>query len=183
MRIELADEADLPAILAISNWAAEHTFANFATEPEPLEDWRESFLRTRADYPWLVARTPEVIGFAKASPWRARGAYRWAADVAVYLAPAHHRTGVGSRLYRALFALLRAQGFETLIAGIAVGNVGSERLHERFGFKRCATLRRVGFKHGAWRDVGYWELHLGAGQPPTQPSSVAEALARVGPLE
>src|SRR5690349_1962704 len=49
MRIELAEEADLPAILAISNWAAEHTIANFATEPEPLEEWRQAFLRTHAD--------------------------------------------------------------------------------------------------------------------------------------
>lgn len=163
--ITLATASDVPAMLAISNDAAARTAANFATEPETLESWTRSFATTHDHYPWLVARSsapgePEVIGFAKASPHRARGAYAWTAEVAVYLAPHRHRRGVGTALYERLIPTLRAQGYVLLIAGIALPNPASERLHDKFGFRRCGTFHRVGWKLGAWRDVGYWELDL-----------------------
>ncbi len=172
LRIDLARRADVAHALAFANWAAEHTVANFATSPEDLETWQAEFDQRHATYPWLVARAEAgagdaVVGFAKAAPFKQRGAYAWSAEVTVYVDPAWHGRGVGSRLYEVLFPLLRAQGYVTLLAGITTPHPASERLHERFGFKKCASFARVGWKLGAWRDVGFWELSLSteAGAP------------------
>lgn len=179
LTIDLAAAEDLPRVVEISNWAAQHTPANFATSPESLESWTKSFVETRASYPWLVARQGgEVIGFAKASPHKSRGAYAWTVEVSVYIDPAHHKKGLGARLYGALLPLLQAQGYITVIAGIVVGQAASEALHQKMGFTRCGTFHRVGRKLDRWYDVGYWELHL---QPqeraPQKIGSVLEAWA------
>jgi len=102
--IRPAVAGDLPAILAISNGAAVDMAANFAIEPEPIELWEESYRRTHEAYPWLVATGPGgVLAFAKASPWKGRCAYAYAAEVTVYVDPGHHRRGVGRSLYSVLF--------------------------------------------------------------------------------
>jgi phosphinothricin acetyltransferase len=168
--IALAGHDDVPAMLALSNDAAARSPANFATEPEALEDWDERFEATESTYPWLVARDGEnVLGFARASPHRARGAYRWRAEVSVYVDPTAWRRGIARLLYEALLGTLRAQRYVTLHAGITLPNPASQRLHESFGFERCGTFRRAGWKFGAWHDVGYWELALRAGGEPPRP--------------
>ncbi|HTI35288.1 MAG TPA: GNAT family N-acetyltransferase, partial [Miltoncostaea sp.] len=95
-------------------------------------------------------------------------AYRWAAETAVYVDPGHHRRGVGRRLYAALLAQLREQGVRTACAGITLPNPGSVALHESMGFAPVGVFRRVGWKHGAWHDVGWWQIDLGGadGTPP-----------------
>lgn len=168
--IELATRSDVAAVLAIANAAAALGVANLATEPEPLEAWLAAFDATHERYPWLVARERgRVVAFAKAGPHKRRGAYEWSAEVTVYVDPAFHRRGLGRRLYGALIPLMRAQGYATLIAGISLPNPGSEALHEHFGFERCATFRRIGYKAGQWRSVGYWEKHLRAGPEAPEP--------------
>jgi phosphinothricin acetyltransferase len=171
MNVDLASRDDVAAILAISNAAAADGIANLATKAEPLFDWLAAYDRDHAHYPWLVARDGAVVGFAKASAYRPRDAYAWTAEVSVYVSVP--RRGVARALYERLLPLLRAQGFATLIAGISQPNDASVALHEAFGFRRCATFTRVGFKHGAWRDVGYWELHL-SDAPPTPRKLVTE---------
>jgi phosphinothricin acetyltransferase len=166
--IELARDADLPRITALANRAAETGIANFATAPEPETQWMTHWELTRATHPWLVARSGEqVIGFAKASPHHARGAYRWTAELTVYIDEDWHGRGVGTALYAVLIPLLRDQGYVTLVAAITAGQAASERLHARAGFVRCGTLHAVGWKLGGWHDVGFWELPLRpAGAPP-----------------
>lgn len=135
---------------------------NFATSPEPLDGWLASFRETHLFFPWFVAEdgTGRVRGFAKAGPHKSRGAYAWTADVSVYVDPESHGRGIGGRLYAVLLPTMRAQGYVTLVAGITRPNPASEKLHSRFGFVPCGTFRRVGFKNGAWHDVGYWDLAL-----------------------
>jgi L-amino acid N-acyltransferase YncA len=159
--VDLATEVDVPVMLALSNGAASTTPANFATEPEKLPDWLDSWRMTSLLHPWLVARRgAKVLGFAKASSHRARGAYQWTAEVSVYVAPECHGSGIGKRLYRHLIPVLRRQGYVTLLAGITLPNAPSERLHAALGFRPCGAYHRAGWKFGAWHDVGYWELHL-----------------------
>ncbi|MHC4776072.1 MAG: GNAT family N-acetyltransferase [Planctomycetota bacterium] len=160
--IRLATFEDLPAILAISNWAAEHTAANFAVEPETLESWQRDWRETHEMFPWVVAAAVdgEAIGFAKASPWKGRCAYNWTAETTVYVHPGDHGRGVGKALYEGLITILQAQGYRTLLGGITVPNPASVRLHEALGFRRVALLEQVGWKFGRWHDVGYWELKL-----------------------
>jgi phosphinothricin acetyltransferase len=164
IEIGLAAAAELSAVADIANWAALHTPANFATEPEPPELWHKWWSETRAMYPWLVARAGErVIGFAKAGPHRGRCAYNWTAELSVYVHPDAHGERIGTRLYERLIPTMRAQGYVTLLAGITPPNPPSERLHEAFGFVRCGTYHRAGWKFGRWHDVGYWELALDGG--------------------
>jgi len=158
-----AELDDVPGILALANWAAEHTHANFATQPETLEAWQDAWETHHEKYPWLVSRADgKIIAFAKAGPHRARGAYAWIAEVSVYVQPDLHRRGLGCALYGKLIPLMRAQGYMTLLAGITPPNPGSEGLHAAFGFQKCGVFHRAGFKFGRWFDVGYWELHLQA---------------------
>jgi phosphinothricin acetyltransferase len=170
IQIRPAERGDVPGILAISNWAALNTAANFAAEPETLESWQAEWDRSHRMFPWLVAVDPSgaVTGFAKAGPWKGRCAYNWTAETSIYVDPARHGQGIGTALYSPLIETLRDQGYRTLLAGITVPNPASIRLHEQFGFRRVALLERVGWKFGRWHDVGYWELHLQEGNAPPE---------------
>lgn len=116
---------------------------------------------TQATHPWLVAESGgEVIGFAYACPHRARAAYRWSADVSAYVASGSRRAGAGRALYAELLGRLSAQGFHVACAGITLPNEASVALHESFGFEPVGVYREIGWKAGAWRDVGWWQLRL-----------------------
>ncbi len=128
--------------------------------------------RTAATHPWLVAeRGGEVVGYAYACPHRLRTAYRWSVDVSVYVAAAAVGEGVGRALYAELVERLRRQGFRMAFAGITLPNPASVALHESLGFERVGLMREVGWKAGAWRDVGWWQLELAPGdeEPPPEP--------------
>jgi L-amino acid N-acyltransferase YncA len=121
---------------------------------------------------WLVAEEAgEVVGFAYACRHRSRPAYRWSVDVSVYVATGRRGEGHGRRLYEALFADLRERGFRVACAGITLPNEASVALHERLGFEPVGVYRGIGWKAGAWRDVGWWQLELspGAEDPPSEP--------------
>ena len=131
---------------------------------------------TQATHPWLVAEVDEgVVGFAYGCPHRARAAYRWACDVSIYLDPAHHRRGIGRALYEELFARLRAQRIHVVCAGITLPNAASVGLHETLGFEPVGIYRSIGWKAGAWHDVGWWQLRLlpplDDSAPPPEPLS------------
>ncbi len=165
--IELAGRDDVAEILAIANWAAAETPANFATAPEPLDEWLALYARTHEQHPWLVARSDgRVVGFAKSGPYKPRGAYRFCAELSVYIAQPWHGRGVAQALYGKLLPILRAQGYVQLFAGITSPHPPSERLHAKFGFTQVGILHRCGWKFDRWHDVGFWELSLQPEGPP-----------------
>lgn len=139
--------------------------------------------RMRASYAWLIAeRAGEPIGYAYGAPHAERHAYRWAADVAIYLDPAQRGAGVGRALYARLFADLRAAGVWTLCAGVTQPNDASNALHTRMGFVPVGTFRRIGWKAGAWHDVLWLQLDLRPGEPggPEQEPARHPSLAPAG---
>jgi phosphinothricin acetyltransferase len=125
--------------------------------------------RVSRTHPWLVADVDGVVaGYAYGSEHHPRTAYRWSADVTVYVDAAYHRRGIGQALYRALFEVLARQGYCVACAGITLPNQASVGLHESLGFVPVGVYRRIGFKHGQWWDVGWWQLQLleqGSGAP------------------
>jgi L-amino acid N-acyltransferase YncA len=124
--------------------------------------------RYGARYAWLVAeREGEVVGYAYATPFNERPAYRWSTSVSVYVADAACGEGVGRALYSALFDRLRERGFRMACAGITLPNEASCGLHESLGFELVGVNREIGWKQGAWRDVGWYQLELSS--PPTGP--------------
>lgn len=80
----------------------------------------------------------------------------------VYIAETERRSGVGHTLYSALIPILQRQGFHSAFAGISLPNPDSVGLHEKMGFVHIGTFPDVGYKHGAWHDVGYWPFELNA---------------------
>lgn len=140
-----------------------------ATPPDGAEMARRiDQILTR--YPWLVASDgPLLLGYAYACPHRERAAYGWSVEVSAYVDPAAQRRGIGRRLYTSLFAILALQGYQNAYAGIAQPNPASVALHQAVGFTLVGTYRRVGFKHGAWRDVSWYERALGDYPAPPAP--------------
>jgi phosphinothricin acetyltransferase len=130
--------------------------------------------RIEAFHQWLVAEeSGEVVGYAYGCEHRKRAAYRWAADVSVYVAPEHHRRGIGRALYSALLPALERQGFFIACAGVTLPNEASVALHESLGFIPVGVYRRIVYKLGSWWDVGWWQLSLqepDGDKPPPEPT-------------
>ena len=126
--------------------------------------------RYRASHAWLVAeREGRVVGYAYATAFNERPAYRWSTSVSVYIGEDARGEGVGRALYEALFDRLRERGFRMACAGITLPNEASVGLHESLGFELVGVNREIGWKQGAWRDVGWYQLELApapAGPPP-----------------
>ena len=172
MLIRPATAEDAAAIAAVYAPYVTDSVASFEAEPP---DAAEVLRRMSAlpRLPWLVAEDAgAIVGFAYASGHRAREGYRWAADSSVYLDGAHIGRGLGRALYDALIPVVRDLGYVTLHAGIALPNDASVALHERLGFRVVGVYGNVGHKHGAWHDVGWWQLPLR--DPPADPGEPDE---------
>lgn len=178
-----ATSDDAAACAALYAPFVRDTAISFEIEP-PTPGEMERRIRAARDHPWLLCRAGEtLLGYAYASPHRARPAYRWSVDVSVYGNPEHRRRGVGGALYGALLEILALQGFQRAFAGITLPNPASVALHESCGFTPLGVYRRVGFKRGAWQDVGWWERDLhAASDAPAEPRSFAE-IAESPPVE
>jgi phosphinothricin acetyltransferase len=161
--IRHADPArDAAACAAIYAPFVSGSAVSFEEEPPGEDEMRERIGAARS---WLVAeRDGAVAGFAYATPYRARPAYRWAVETSVYVSAAGHGRGTGRALYEALLAELESRGFRAACAAIALPNPPSVALHEAVGFAPVGIFRDIGFKAGAWRDVGWWQRPLGSGR-------------------
>lgn len=173
--VRVASGADADGVLAIYAPNVRDTFVSFELAPPALEEMRSRILATLVSHPWLVYELEgSVAGYAYGSPHRERPAYQWCADVSCYVHPEARRRGIARALYEALLRVLRAQGYFNAYAGIALPNAASARLHEAVGFEPLGVYRGVGFKQGAWRDVGWWHCRLGelpANPAPPRPFS------------
>ena len=161
LTLRIAEPRDGAAFAAIYGPIVRDTVISFEEEPPSAEAMAERVRQKLVTHPWLAAeRNGRVIGYAHASPFRDRAAYRWSVDVTPYVHEDARGQGIGRRLYQALFAILKLQGFRSAFAGVALPNPRSIALHEAFGFEPVGVYREVGFKHGAWRDVAWWRLGL-----------------------
>jgi phosphinothricin acetyltransferase len=172
MLIRPADpERDAAACAAIYEPYVRDTVISLEADAPNETEMANRMRRHTATHPWLVAELEpgRPIGFAYAVRHRERALYKWAADVTVYVSPEAHRRGVGRALYAALLPRLVRQNIFTACAGITLPNAASVALHEAFGFECVGVYRGIAFKHGAWRDVGWWQAQLAQrpnGAPP-----------------
>ena len=175
--IRMATGADAAAVARIYDPIVAGTVISFELEPPGPAEMKRRILQALVFAPWLVdEREGAVRGYAYASRHRDRAAYQWSVDVTVYVDEAHRRKGVGSGLYTKLFPLLRLQNFHAAYAGITLPNAASVGLHQALGFLPVGVYRGVGYKMGAWHDVGWWQLDLRArAGEPSRPKTMAEA--------
>ena len=153
---------DAAAVAAIYNHYSEHSTATFDTEP--LSD-RQMLSRLEA----IVGRRPgyvslseasEFQGYAYAHPWKEKAAYRYTLETTIYLAPRFVGQGIGRALLSHLVEGCRREGYRSLIACITQGNVASEVLHRKMGFRPVSRFVQVGTKFGRWIDVADYQLLL-----------------------
>ena len=150
---------DAPCIAAIYNHHVRETVVTFEEQPIADAEMARRIAETTAGYPWLVSEMEGVVaGYACASSWKRRSAYRYAAESTIYMAAEFCGRGLGAELYGALIAEMRSRGLHCAIGGIALPNPASIALHEKLGFRPIGQFREVGWKFGNWVDVGYWEL-------------------------
>lgn len=158
--------ADAAAVAAIYAAFVRDSAVSFETEPPGPDEMGERMAAGGALYPWIVAEDDvgALLGYAYAAAFRTRPAYRFTVETTIYLRPGAEGRGLGRALYEPLLDTLTAQGFTQAIAAITLPNPASVGLHERLGFVPAGTYRRVGWKLGAWRDVGLWQRPLAAQQ-------------------
>ncbi len=165
-------DADMAIVERIYSFYVLHSLATFEERP-PAEDE----LRSRraaildAGLPYLVAEADgQVMGYAYATAYRARPAYRYTVEDSVYVAPEFRSRGAGRALLAALMERSAAAGRRQMVAVIGdTANHASIALHRRMGFEHIGTLKSVGFKFGGWVDTVLMQHSLGA-RGPTQPA-------------
>ena len=171
MVIRDATAADAAACAAIYAPYVRETTVSFELEPPTPEEMAERIAAAQARHVWLVLEQDgRVVGYAYANRFSARPAYRWSVEVSIYLERGRQRTGGGRRLYEALLERLAERGYRRAMAGTSLPNEASVAFHRALGFQPVGVYRRVGWKHGAWRDVAWVQRTIADGDdPPAEP--------------
>lgn len=181
--IRVATPADAGQIQAIYAPIVRDTVISFEYEPPTVDEMAQRIAATLPTHPYLVCEDGgQVLGYIYGSVFRARTAYRWSVETTIYVDSGSRHRGVGRILYRALLQLLRRQGFHSVFAGITLPNASSVGLHEAVGFRPLGVYQEVGFKHGQWRDVGWWRLALSEGPPAAEPVAFATLASEIEAL-
>lgn len=175
MRIEPARPGDVPEITALYAHHVLHGTATYETV-SPTEAEMAARLTKVADagWPWLVARDPDgaVLGYAYASQFRDRAAYRFACENSIYIRRDRRGEGIGKALLLALLDAAQACGFRQMLAVIGGAEPGSIGVHAACGFVHAGRMHALGRKHGRWLDNVYMQIALGDGSstpPPEEP--------------
>lgn len=160
--IRRAQVRDAPDIAAIYNHYIVHSTATFEEEPlSPEQIAKRMRAVDEAGLPWLLReREGLILGYAYATPWRERTAYRHSVEISAYVRSDQARSGTGSLLYQTLIDELAELGKHSLIGVVTLPNPASAAFHAKMGFFKVAHLEQVGFKFGRWLDVGYWQKLL-----------------------
>jgi L-amino acid N-acyltransferase YncA len=171
--IRPAQDADVPALHAIYAHHVQTTVATFEEVAPTVEEMaRRLRMVQSAGLPYLVAQLEgRVAGYAYASPFRARSAYRFMIEDSIYVEPGIVGRGVGRAVLTALIDRCTMLGYRQMVAvtGITGENNRSTQLHEKLGFERVARLRSVGFKHNRWVDIVMLQRALGDGDDTLPP--------------
>ena len=161
MEIRPCQPEDSQSICDIYSYYVENTVISFEEVAPTVAEMAQRIATCTETYPWLVCHDGvEIVGYAHAGKWQQRCAYRLCVESTVYLKHGKAGKGYGTGLYRELLAVLQRQGFHMAIAGIALPNEASVKLHEQCGFTKVAHFSEVGRKFDRWRDVGYWQKKL-----------------------
>lgn len=152
---------DTKAICDIYNTYVKDTIITFEEEPVTVEDMSKRIAKIKKDYSYIVYEEDGmVVGYAYASTWRTRSAYRFCVESTVYVHQEHMGKGIGTSLYQELIKQLKKLGYRVIMGVIALPNNPSVKLHERLGFYKAGYFPKVGLKFDTWIDVGYWQFDI-----------------------
>lgn len=157
MQVRACRPEDIPSICDIYNHYILNTAITFEEEPVTVDTMQQRIEAYTKVYPWFVCEDAgRVVGYAYATKWRERAAYRHSCEITVYVDKEQGRKGYGKALYAELLTKL-GQSCHLILAGIALPNDASVGIHESFGFQKVAHFSQVGRKFNQWVDVGYWQ--------------------------
>ena len=160
-RIRLAEAGDGPALAEIYRPSVTDNATSFELHPPDGAEMARRAAQCMERTPWLVYESQgHVLGYAYGGTHRERAAYQWSVEVSAYVHGDAHRQGIGRALYASLFAALVFQGFRNAYAGVTLPNEVSVKLHLSVGFTPVGVYRGIGYKFGAWHDVGWFERAL-----------------------
>lgn len=152
-------ESDAKEIAAIYNYYVENTIITFEEDKVTELQMKDRIKTITAKLPWIIyEENGKVLGYAYASEWKSRCAYKHSVESTVYLNHKVLGKGIGTKLYRELLTRISLKDVHAVIGGIALPNDESVALHEKLGFEKVAQFKEVGYKFNKWIDVGYWEL-------------------------
>ncbi len=164
-----ANLEDAEALVAIYSYYVEKTAITFELETPTVEEFKTRMTNVMKRYPFIVIEVDgDVAGYAYASPFKERLAYRFSVESTIYLNEKSRGQGLGKILYSDLLNRLKAQNILSVIGVIAITEGGSVALHEKLGFKKIGILPKVGFKLDQWCDVGLWQLDWEKPQVPLE---------------
>ena len=160
--IRQVNKNDAEQLTIIYNYYVKNTIITF----EEIEIDKQEMTKRIAEnllenLPWIVfEEDSNLLGLAYASQWKSRCSYRHSVEVTVYLDKDCKGKGIGSQLYEKLIQQIKESKYHALLGGISLPNEASIKLQEKFGFKKVAHFKEVGYKFNKFIDVGYWELIL-----------------------
>jgi len=159
--IRYVEPKDAREIVDIYNFYINNTEITFEEHPLSVDEMEKRIRDVTAKYPWLVIEEDgNILGYAYSSKYRERSAYRYTAELTIYMKNGEEGKGLGAELMRRVIEETRNRGIHALISAIAIPNERSVAIHEKFEFEKVGQLKDVGFKFDHWIDVGYWELVL-----------------------
>lgn len=159
--IKLATPDDAAAIQSVYAPYVRDTCITFEYEVPTVEEFEERIRVVTKEYPWLVCEQEgKIIGYAYGCRHRARAAYDWSVESAIYMANDSRGKGIGKSLYQELFRLLKMQGYVNVFAGMTLPNEKSEGLHKSCGFQEIGVFRNIGYKFNQWHDVKWMQLDI-----------------------
>ena len=154
--------ADIPAVTRIYGHYVRDTVITFETaEPDEAEMANRFATIAGKGHPLLIAEEDgQVIGYAYASTYRPREAYRFTCEDSIYLAPDAVGKGLGSRLLARLIEDSAKAGLKQMLAVITAERANSIRLHEKHGFRFVGKYEALGYKFDRWLDIVHMQRAL-----------------------
>src|SRR5699024_2334463 len=152
-----AQQTDLKAILAIYKDAILNTNSVYTYEPVTLDEREVRFYSklAKAEPVFVYIKNGAVVGFATYIPLRNRVAYQYTVEHSIYVAHETRHEGIASQLLTKLIDEITKNNFKTIVAGIDASNVGSIKLHQKYGFEACGNIKCVGYKFEQWLDLAF----------------------------
>jgi phosphinothricin acetyltransferase len=159
--IRLIRDTDYAGALAVYTPYVLETVITFEYEVPSLDEFTKRLSIIARHYPVLVCEVDgAIVAYCYGSTHRVKTAYQWSVESTIYVAEAYHHKGIAAIMYTCLFDILRLQGFINVYAGVSVPKGQSDRFHHKYGFKELCTFEKIGYKHGLWHDLKWFEYIL-----------------------
>lgn len=159
--IRFIRDSDHEGVLAVYAPYVLHTAITFEYEVPTLEEFSSRVRTISKHYPYLVCECDgQIVAYCYGSIHRVKTAYQWSVESTIYISEVYHHRGIADAMYRCLFEILKLQGFVNVYAGISVPDGKSDKFHSKFGFKYLGCFPKIGFKHGKWHDLKWYEYNL-----------------------